>query len=86
VAAAEDEDPVEAVGAGGVDPALGEGVCIWRLDRRADHFDALGAEDLVERVAELGVAIVDEDPERLLNAEFHDEIARLLGDPPPVRI
>ena len=44
LAAAEDEDPVEAVGAGGVDAELGEGVCIWRLDRGADHFDALGRE------------------------------------------
>src|SRR6059058_2805809 len=86
VAAAEDEDPVEAVGAGGADPALGEGVCIWRLDRGADHFDALCSEDLVERVAELGVAIMDEEPERLLIVELHDEVARLLGEPASVRI
>ena len=43
-------------------------------------------EDLVEGVAELGVAIVDEEPERLLVAELHDEVARLLGDPASVRI
>ena len=66
VAAAEDEDPVEAVGANRAHPALGEGVRVRRLNRRADHLDALGAEDLVEGVAELRVAIMDEEPERLL--------------------
>ena len=65
LAAAEDEDPVEAVGAHGADSALGEGVCVWRLDRGPDHFDVLGAEDLVERAAELAVAIMDEEPERV---------------------
>lgn len=56
------------------------------LDRRADDLDALRAEDLVEGVTELRVAIVDEEPERLLVAELHDEVARLLGDPASVRI
>src|SRR2546425_115133 len=44
------------------------------------------AEDLVEGVAELRVAVVDEKPERLLVAEPHDQVARLLGDPAAVRI
>src|ERR671911_1753954 len=63
VAAAEDEDAVEAVGADGADPALGVGVRVRRLDGRADHLDALAPEDLVEGVAELRVAVVDEKSE-----------------------
>src|SRR6266545_25815 len=77
VAPAEDEDPAEAVSADGAHPALGEGVGVRRLDRGGDHFDALAAEDFVEGVAELGVAIVDEEPKLLLFAELHDEVARL---------
>jgi len=34
----------------------------------------------------LRVAIVDEEPERLLVAELYDEVARLLGDPVSVRV
>jgi hypothetical protein len=59
VASADDKDPIEAVGADGAYAALGEGVRVRRLDRCGDHFDALAAEDLVEGVAELRVAIVD---------------------------
>src|SRR5918994_6328732 len=86
VAAAEDEDAVEAVGADGADPALGEGVRVRRLDGCADYLDAFAPEDVVEGVAELRVAIVDENPERLLVAELHEEVARLLDDPSAVRI
>jgi hypothetical protein len=64
VASAEDQDPVETVGSDGADPAFGEGVRVRRLNRCPDHFDAVGVEDLVERVAELAVSIVDEEPER----------------------
>jgi hypothetical protein len=86
MAAADDEDPVEAVGANRAHPALGEGVRVWGLDRRANHLDALGPEDLVEGVAELRVAIVDGEPEGVLVAELHDEVARLLSCPAAVRI
>ena len=55
VAAADDEDPVEAVGANRAHPALGEGVRVRGLDRCADHLDAFGPEDLVEGAAELRV-------------------------------
>lgn len=85
MAAAEDQDPIEAVGADGPHPAFGVGVRAWRLDGRADHLDPLGAEDLVEGVAELAVAIVDEESEGLRIPEFHDEVARLLDDPTSIR-
>jgi hypothetical protein len=77
----EDEDLVEAVGADGADPALGEGVGVRSLNGRPDHLDAVGAEDLVEGVAELAVSIVDEEPEPLLVAELHDQVACLLRGP-----
>jgi hypothetical protein len=87
VSASEDEDPVEAVAADGTDPALGERVGVRRSYGRADHLDPLAAKDLVEGAAELGVAIVDQQLELLrLLAQLHDEVARLLRDPRPVRI
>src|SRR5262249_24759921 len=79
-------DPVEAFGADATDPALGVGVRVRRLRWRADRLDVLAAEDLVEGVAELAVAIVDQEPERLLVAELHDEVPRLLRGPAAVRI
>src|SRR6266511_4972435 len=84
--AAQDQDPIQAVGADRPHPALGVGVRVWRLDRRADHLDALQAKDLVEAATELPVAIVDQQPERLLIAELHDQVARLLGRPASIRI
>ena len=86
MAAAEDEDAVETVGAERSYPAFGVGIRVRRLDRCPDHFDGLGAEDLVEGVRELRVAIVYEEPEGVLIAELHDEVARLLGHPTPVGI
>jgi len=83
MAAAEDEDPIETVGANRAHPPLGEGVCVRRLHWAADYLDALAAEDLIEGVAELRVAIVNEKSKRLLVTELHDEVARLLGDPAP---
>ncbi len=86
MAAADDEDSVETLGAESADPALGVSVRVRRLDGRADHLDAFSPEDLVEGVAELCVAIVDEEPERLLVVELHEKVARLLRDPAAVRI
>jgi hypothetical protein len=79
----EDQDPVEAVGANRPHPAFGVGVRVRRLDRCANHPDAVGAEDVVEGANEFRVPIVDEKPERLVLAELHDEVARLLGDQRP---
>jgi hypothetical protein len=46
VAAAEDEDSVEAVGARRADSTLGEGVCVRRLARRADEFEVFRSEGI----------------------------------------
>src|SRR6266511_1093054 len=82
LATAEDEQPVEALSTDAADPALGVGVRVRRLDGCADHCDPLSSEDVIEAAAELGVAIVDEEAERLPAViERHQEVARLLGDP-----
>jgi hypothetical protein len=83
MSATEDENPIETVGAERPDPAFGIGVRVRGLDWCPDHLDALGVKDLVERVAELLVAIVDQESERVVVTELHDEVARLLHDPGP---
>lgn len=58
LAAAEDEDPVAAVGANRAHPALGVRIRVRGLSGRADHLDGFGAEDLVEGAAEFRVPVV----------------------------
>jgi hypothetical protein len=43
LAAAEDQEPVEALPAHAADPAFGVGIRVRRLDRRSDDLDAWGA-------------------------------------------
>jgi hypothetical protein len=62
VAAAEDQQPVEALTADAADEALSVGVCLGCTDRRVDHLEPFAAEDLVEGGAELAVAVVDQEP------------------------
>ena len=61
---ADDQDPVEAVAPDGADPALGERVRLRRAEGCADDLDTVASEDLVEHVAELAVAIVDQEANR----------------------
>jgi hypothetical protein len=85
--ASEDEDAIEAVAADGAHPALGVGVCVRRSHGCLDHLDPLGAEDLVEGTTELGVALVDQQPESgLVLASLDNEVAGLLGYPGAVRL
>ena len=45
------------------------------------------AEDLVELAGELAVSVTDQEPRPdALIVEFHEQVARLLGHPPPVRV
>ena len=46
VAAAEDQQPVQALGPCGPDEALGVCIGLWRPERGLDHRDPLGAKDL----------------------------------------
>ena len=57
VTTADDQQPVQALGADGTDPPLRVGVRVWRLDRRDEHLGALGAEHVVEPTTEFGVAV-----------------------------
>src|SRR5262249_53130501 len=63
----------------GADEAFGVGVSLRRADRCFDHGDAFAAEDLVERAAELAVAVMDQEAHPLEDAG-EAEVARLLGD------
>jgi hypothetical protein len=60
VAAVADQQPVQAFGPNGADPAFGAGVRLLRPHRGADHPDAVGGEDVVEGGGELGVAVADQ--------------------------
>jgi hypothetical protein len=61
VAPVEDEEPVEALGAGGSDEALGDCIRLGRPDRCPDDLDAFAAEDGVELTRELVVAIANQE-------------------------
>ena len=63
VAPAEHQHVIEAFLADGAYPPLGEGVGSWRADRRLDDLHVLGAEDLVEGTGELGVPVMDQEPD-----------------------
>jgi hypothetical protein len=60
VAAAEDEEPVQALDADRADEAFGVRVRPWRPDRCVYDGDAFASEDLVEGGAEFAVGVVDE--------------------------
>lgn len=85
VAAADDEQVVEALVADGANPAFGDRVCLWCLQRRFDYTYAFGVDDRVERPAELRVSIVDQEP-LLLQPLVDCEVPRLLCYPGTVRV
>src|SRR6266545_6695943 len=86
VASTDDQEMVKAVCADGSHPALSVSVHVRRSNRRPNHLATFGAEDLVKRARELRVAVVDQQPERLLIAEMDHEVARLLCRPTSVRV
>src|SRR5674536_220515 len=61
VPGAEDQRPVQTVGASGLHPALGEGVRVRGPDRCADHANPFAGEDIIKGAGELGVAVADEE-------------------------
>src|SRR6266540_4414463 len=85
VAATNDEQPVEALGADSADEALGVCVRLWCADWCLDHRDAFAVEDLVEGGAELAVAVMDQEAHPFEDA-CEAEVARLLGDPGARRV
>ena len=67
------------------DEPLGERVGLGSADRRQHHPGILGPEHLVERACELGVAVTNQEPQAIQSA-FDREVARLLGNPPAIRV
>jgi hypothetical protein len=87
VAAADDQQPVEALAADAADPPLGMSPRLRRPHRRLDHSDPFGTEDLVELAGELAVSVTDQEPRPdALVVEFHQQVACLLGHPRPIRV
>jgi hypothetical protein len=82
VTTADDQQPVEALGADGTDPPLRIGVGVRRLDRRDEHLGTLGAEHLVEPATELRVAVAEHkaQPQSPIRCR-QEQVAGLLGDP-----
>jgi len=82
LAAVEDEQPVEALTTHAADPALGVCVRVGCLDGSPDHCDPFALKDVVEAAAELRVAIVNQEAQRLLPIiECHQQVPCLLGRP-----
>src|ERR1039457_2809411 len=78
----EDEHPVQTFTPDSTDEALGEGVRAGRPDRSSDGPDAIGGEDLVESGSELGVAIADQELDRLGSLGEHiGQVPGLLDHP-----
>jgi hypothetical protein len=74
-------------GADGQDEAFGEAVRPRAAGRDLHDVDARSGQHGVERRAELSGPIADEEPEPGdLLADFHDEVAGLLGGPGAVRV
>jgi hypothetical protein len=87
MAAVDDQNPVEALAAEGADPTLGIGVRVWGSDGRADDLYILTAEDVIESATEFAIAIVEQEPERLLLVgEEHQQVSRLLCRPSARRL
>jgi hypothetical protein len=82
VSPTEDEQPVQALAPRRPDPPLGVGVGARCPVRCADHAGAPGAEHVVERAGELGIAIADEHRRREARlVQIPGEVAGLLGHP-----
>jgi hypothetical protein len=68
VAAAQDQQPVETLGAVGPYEPLRIGIHVRCTHWRVDHLGAFAAEHLVEGGPEFAVAVVDQEPRRLEEA------------------
>jgi hypothetical protein len=85
VAAADDQQPVQALGTDRADPSLGVPVRFGRPHRRQQHLGTLGAEHVVKAVGELRVMVADKEAQLpSLLAQRQQEVAGLLGDPAAV--
>jgi hypothetical protein len=75
VTTADDQQPVEALGAHRPDPALRMSVRVGGPHRRQEHLGALGAEQIIERAAELRVAVAQHKAQPSSSfAECHQQV------------
>ena len=82
VAAAGDQEMVQAFPAHGADPPLGDGVGVRGLDRGADDLGVDRAPEVIEGPRELAVAVADQEPDGgSLLIKRDTQVAGLLGDP-----
>ena len=82
VTAADDKQPVQALGSHPTNPPFGEGVRVGRLHRRAQHVDTFRPEHVVEPAAELRVPIPDEETRPASSfVQGQQQVTGLLGDP-----
>ena len=82
VTAADDQQPVQALGTNGPNPPFGEGIRVGRLYRRHQHVHTFRAEHVIEPTAELRVPIAHKKAHAappLLQRE--QQVAGLLGRP-----
>src|SRR6266568_1448691 len=87
VTAADDQQPIKALGADGPHPSLRIGVGVGRLHRRDQHLGVFRAEHVIEPAAELRVTIADQEAHAAsLVLQAQQQVACLLGDPGGVGI
>jgi hypothetical protein len=67
------------------DEPLGEGVGLGSADRHQNHPGIVGLKHFVERACELGVTVTNQEPD-VIQSAFDREVARLLGNPPAIRV
>src|SRR3954453_21792936 len=78
----DDQDSVEELAADGADEAFGDRVGPRRPYRCLDDADVGSGKHRVERGAELGVAVPDQEPEATAGVvEVHEQVAGQLGQP-----
>src|SRR5215216_4767715 len=87
VAAADDQQPVQALGPDRPDPAFGVGVGVGRLYRRDQYLGAVRMEDVVEGAGELRIPIAKKAAHSSAPLTQHEtQVAGLLGNPGPMRV
>jgi len=77
-----DQEMVQALPAHGANPALGDGVGVRSLDRRANDLRTDRAPEVIEGPGALAVTVAEQEPDDGgLFIERDEEVAGLLGDP-----
>jgi hypothetical protein len=83
----EDQHPIEHLTAKRSDDALADRIRPWSVWRGFDDPEAGGAEDLIEGGDELGVAVTDQEPQRVHpGTQLHGQVPGLLSHPYPGRV